>query len=168
MELASDAIIPLELCEVPPGFSGWPPRDREKRIRDGLGVCYRPDMLIMCYQVLQYGQLQCVREFGMHVPTPSTRLMELDGQIITAPRSNYNQESRQPDIVLFRARRSLKLAASHIREFAALQATIRRTDDCGFCEGMRSCWHLNQPRAGARETEIGPRDHCTSSQCCVR
>jgi len=50
-------MIPLELCEVPPGqlvrkemfpdqirsileFSGLPPRDRERRIRDGLGVCY--------------------------------------------------------------------------------------------------------------------------------
>ena len=57
-----------------------------------------PDMLIMFYQVLQYGQSQYVREFGMHVPTP-TRLVELDGRIITAPRLNYNRESKKPTIV---------------------------------------------------------------------
>ena len=57
LKLASGAVIPLELCEVPPGqlvrkemspdqinsilgFSGLLPRDRERRIRDGLGVRY--------------------------------------------------------------------------------------------------------------------------------
>ncbi|KAN0109848.1 argonaute-like protein [Russula decolorans] len=103
VELASPsgAIIPLECCEVPPGqlvrkemsrdqirsileFSGLPPRYRERRIRDGLGV-------------LQHEQSQYLREFGVHVPTP-TRLVELDGRIITAPRLNYNQKSRQPNI----------------------------------------------------------------------
>src|SRR6267154_6721963 len=57
-----------------------------------------PDMLIMCYQVLQYGQSQYLREFGVHVPTP-TRLVELDGRIIKAPMLKYNQESRQPNVV---------------------------------------------------------------------
>ncbi|KAI0267569.1 Piwi domain-containing protein [Russula aff. rugulosa BPL654] len=102
VELASGAVIPLELCEVPAGqlvrkemspdqirsildFSGLPPRHRESRIRDGLD------------NVLQYGQSQYVREFGIHVPTP-TQLVELDGRIITPPRLIYNQESRRPNI----------------------------------------------------------------------
>jgi hypothetical protein len=57
-----------------------------------------PDMLIMCYQVLQYGQSPYLRELGMHVPTPN-QLVELDGRIITAPRLNYNQKSKQPTTV---------------------------------------------------------------------
>jgi hypothetical protein len=61
-------------------------------------VGHWPDLLIMCYQVLQYEQSQYIREFGMHVPTPN-RLVELDGRVITAPRLNYNQKSRQPNIV---------------------------------------------------------------------
>jgi hypothetical protein len=55
-------------------------------------------MLIMCYQVLQHGQSQYIREFGMRVPTPN-KLVELGGRIIPAPWLNYNQESRPPKIV---------------------------------------------------------------------
>ena len=55
-------------------------------------------MLIIRYQVLQYGQSQYVREFGLDVPNPP-RLVELEGRIITAPRLTYNQESRQPNVV---------------------------------------------------------------------
>jgi hypothetical protein len=57
-----------------------------------------PDMLIMCYQVLKYGESQYLRELGMHVPAP-TQLVELDGRIITPPTLKYNEQSRQPNIV---------------------------------------------------------------------
>jgi eukaryotic translation initiation factor 2C len=108
----------MELCRVPPGqlirkqmspdhirsilgFSGLPPHERERRIRDGLGVRSdqggRPDVLIMCYQVLQYGQSQYVREFGISVPNPG--LVELDARIIKAPTLKYNPTSKQPNVV---------------------------------------------------------------------
>jgi eukaryotic translation initiation factor 2C len=110
----------MELCKVPPGqlvrkemspdqirhilgFSGLPPRHREGRILDGLAVvfdCTLPmsGVLIMCYQVLQYGQSQYVQQFGMDVPNPP-RLVELDGRIISAPRLNYNPASKKPFVV---------------------------------------------------------------------
>ena len=55
-------------------------------------------MLTMCYQVLQYGESQYIRQFGMDIPHP-TQLTELDGRIIRAPRLNYNPKSKQPKIV---------------------------------------------------------------------
>jgi hypothetical protein len=84
------------------GFSGVPPRIRESSIGDALGVCMfrlrRPlGVLITCYQVLQYGQSEYVRQFGMHVPNP--RLVQLDARRIVAPTLNYNPTSKQPTVV---------------------------------------------------------------------
>jgi len=76
VELASGAVVPVELCKVPPGqlvrrqmspdhigsilaFSGLPSRHHE-----GLGV-------------LQYGQSQYVQQFGIDVPNPP-QLLEVD------------------------------------------------------------------------------------------
>jgi hypothetical protein len=84
-------------------FSGIPPRDRERSILNGLGVCMFglgrwPYVLIMCYQVLQYGQSQYVRQFGIDVPNPP-RLVQLDARRIDAPKLNYNPTSKQPNVV---------------------------------------------------------------------
>ena len=116
----SGAVIPVELCKVPPGqlvrkqmssdhirsilgFLGLPPRHREGRIREGLGVrMFRlghwSRVLIMCYQVLQYGQAQYVQQFGIDVPNPP-KLVELNARIITMPRLNYNPASKKPNVV---------------------------------------------------------------------
>ena len=55
-------------------------------------------MLTMRYQVLQYGQSQYFRQFGMGVPNPS-KLVELDARILEAPRLKYNPASKQPNVV---------------------------------------------------------------------
>jgi len=73
-----------------------------RRIRDGLGVrsgyCAGPwpTMLIMYHQVLQYGQSQYVRQFGMNV---SNTLVELEARVIKAPMLKYNPTSKQPNVV---------------------------------------------------------------------
>ncbi|KAH9992243.1 argonaute-like protein [Russula compacta] len=99
VELSTRAVIPLELCEVPPGqlirkqmtpdkirsileFSTTRPLDRMRRIQDGLGV-------------LQYGQSEYVRQFGMDV---SDELVGVNGRIIKPPTLKYNPGSRQPDV----------------------------------------------------------------------
>ncbi|KAH9992239.1 Piwi domain-containing protein [Russula compacta] len=97
--LSTRAVIPMELCEVPPGqlirkqmtpdnirsileFSTTRPSDRMRRIQDGLGV-------------LQYGQSEYVSQFGMNV---SDELVEVNGRIIRPPVLKYNPGSRQPNV----------------------------------------------------------------------
>ncbi|KAH9992241.1 argonaute-like protein [Russula compacta] len=99
VELSTHAIIPLELCEVLPGqlarkqmspdktrsmldFSTMHPRERMRSIRDGIGV-------------LQYGQSEYVRQFGMAV---SNELVGLDGRIIKPPTLKYNPESGRSSV----------------------------------------------------------------------
>ena len=53
-------------------------------------------LLIMCRQVLQYGQSEYVRQFGMNV---SNALVDLEARIIKAPTLKYNSASRQPNVV---------------------------------------------------------------------
>ena len=53
-------------------------------------------LLIMSHQVLQYGQSQYVRQFGMNV---SNTLVELEARVIKAPMLKYNPTSKQPNVV---------------------------------------------------------------------
>ncbi|KAN0132399.1 Piwi domain containing protein [Lactarius tabidus] len=98
VELSTRAHIPLELCEVPAGqiirkqmppdkinaileFSTMRPRERFASIREGLNV-------------LEYGQSEYVRQFGM---TVSNELTNLTGRVLNTTRLKYNPASKQPD-----------------------------------------------------------------------
>ncbi|KAI0248860.1 Piwi domain-containing protein [Lactifluus subvellereus] len=102
VELSTGALIPLELCDVPPGqiirkqmtpdaiksilgFSSMHPRERHRSIRDGLSV-------------LEYGQSEYIRQFGMTID--DDELLDIDARVIKAPRLKYNPESKQPNVVL--------------------------------------------------------------------
>jgi len=50
----------------------------------------------MFHQVLQYGQSEYVRQFGLNV---SNKLVDLEAQIIKAPTLTYNPASKQPNVV---------------------------------------------------------------------
>jgi eukaryotic translation initiation factor 2C len=97
VELASGALIPFELCDVPKGqimrkqvppekttsvldFATKRPDDRLGSIVNGLGV-------------LEYGQSQYVREFGMTVAQEPIRIQ---ARIMNPPTLRYHQSSKQP------------------------------------------------------------------------
>ncbi|KAH9035273.1 argonaute-like protein [Lactarius hengduanensis] len=97
VELASGALIPLELCHVPLGqimrkqvppdktnfvleFATKRPIDRLGSIVNGLGV-------------LEHGQSEYVREFGMTVANEPIRLQ---ARILGAPTLRYHQSSDRP------------------------------------------------------------------------
>ncbi|EIN10450.1 argonaute-like protein [Punctularia strigosozonata HHB-11173 SS5] len=101
-EVGSGALIPLELCYVPPGqimrkqmpldktrevleFATKKPGDRLASIRNGLGV-------------LNYGQSEYVRHFGMHV-TETQGPLKVAARVLAPPTLRYGRESRQPNIV---------------------------------------------------------------------
>ncbi|KAH9062680.1 argonaute-like protein [Lactarius vividus] len=96
VELASGALIPLELCHVPPGqimrkqvppdktnsvleFATKRPNDRLGSIVNGLGV-------------LEYGQSEYVREFGMTVANEPIRIQ---ARVMNPPTLRYHQSSKQ-------------------------------------------------------------------------
>ncbi|KAI0278886.1 argonaute-like protein [Russula aff. rugulosa BPL654] len=97
VELSTGALIPLELCYVPPGqimrkqvppdktnsvleFATKRPRERLESICNGLGV-------------LQYGESAYVQEFGMTVDEAPLRTQ---ARVINAPTLRYHQSSKQP------------------------------------------------------------------------
>ncbi|KAF8266851.1 hypothetical protein EI94DRAFT_124794 [Lactarius quietus] len=113
-ELASGALIPLELCDVPKGqimrkqvpsdktnsvleFATKRPNDRLNSIINGLGVCFSSafftDMLTFYPKVLEYGQSQYVREFGM---TVSEEPIRIQARVMNAPTLRYHPSSKQP------------------------------------------------------------------------
>ncbi|KAF8266859.1 argonaute-like protein [Lactarius quietus] len=98
-ELANGTLIPLELCDVPKGqiirkpippdktnsvleFAIKRPNDRLNSIISGLGV-------------LEYGQSQYVREFGMTVANEPIRIQ---ARVLGAPTLRYNQSSEKPSV----------------------------------------------------------------------
>ncbi|KAH9965910.1 argonaute-like protein [Russula dissimulans] len=98
-ELSTGALIPLELCRVPPGqimrkqvpsekansvleFATKKPHERLASICNGLGV-------------LEYGESEYVREFGL---TVSDKPLRTQARIINAPTLMYHQSSKQPDV----------------------------------------------------------------------
>ncbi|EPQ59451.1 argonaute-like protein [Gloeophyllum trabeum ATCC 11539] len=101
-EVGSGALIPLELCVVPPGqimrkqvppektkdvldFATKRPEDRLQSIRNGLSV-------------LQYGQSEYVRQFGMVVDEAAGALT-INARVLDTPTLRYGKGSRQPTIV---------------------------------------------------------------------
>ncbi|KAG6909899.1 hypothetical protein DXG01_014713 [Tephrocybe rancida] len=102
VEVGSGALIPFEMCVVPPGqimkkqippdktkdmveFSTMKPVDRFRSIENGLRT------------VLSYGQSEYVRDFGMSVETASGPLA-LTARVLPTPTLKYGQGSKQPTI----------------------------------------------------------------------
>ncbi|KNZ81482.1 Protein argonaute-2 [Termitomyces sp. J132] len=101
VEVGSGALIPLELCIVPPGqimrkqvppektkevldFATKRPGDRLRSIVDGLAV-------------LAYGQSEYVRQFGMHVDTSGP--LKVQARVLKPPTLKYGIGSKQLTIV---------------------------------------------------------------------
>ncbi|KAI9467034.1 argonaute-like protein [Lactarius psammicola] len=97
VELSSGALIPLELCHVPPGqimrkqvppdktnsvleFSAKRPNERLRSVVDGLGL-------------LDYNRSEYVREFGMTVANEPIRIQ---ARVLDAPILRYHQSSEEP------------------------------------------------------------------------
>ncbi|KAH9006798.1 ribonuclease H-like domain-containing protein [Lactarius hatsudake] len=97
VELASGAMIPLELCHVPPGqvLRKQVPPDKTnfvlefatKRPIDCLGS------IVNGLGVLEHGQSEYVREFGMTVANEPIRIQ---ARILGAPTLRYHQSSERP------------------------------------------------------------------------
>ncbi|TFK43467.1 argonaute-like protein [Crucibulum laeve] len=102
VEVGSGALIPLELCTVPPGqimrkqvppektkdvldFATKKPRDRLESIKNGLAV-------------LAYGQSEYVRQFGMSVDHAAGPL-KVQARLLKPPVLKYGAGSKQPTIV---------------------------------------------------------------------
>ncbi|ESK91292.1 argonaute-like protein [Moniliophthora roreri MCA 2997] len=102
VEVGAGALIPLELCHVPPGqivrkqvppektkdvldFATKRPEDRLTSIRNGV-------------HVLQYGQSEYVRQFGMNVDTASGPV-KLNARVLAPPTLRYGPGSKQATIV---------------------------------------------------------------------
>ncbi|KAJ4477407.1 argonaute-like protein [Lentinula aciculospora] len=102
VEIGAGALIPLELCEVPPGqimrkqvppektklvveFATKKPQDRLRSIEAGLGV-------------LAYGQSDYVRTFQMSIPR--TKAMKIQARVLNPPTLKYGPGSKQATIVL--------------------------------------------------------------------
>ena len=102
VEVGSGALLPIELCEVPPGqimrkqvppeltknvleFATKKPADRLDSIRRGLGV-------------LAYGQSDYVRQFGLHME-PNADALKVNARILPAPTLKYGQQSMNPSVV---------------------------------------------------------------------
>ncbi|KZT20385.1 argonaute-like protein [Neolentinus lepideus HHB14362 ss-1] len=100
-EVGSGALIPLELCFVPPGqimrkqvppektkdvldFATKRPEDRLQSIRNGLSV-------------LEYGQSEYVRQFGLVVDETAGPLT-INARVLDTPVLRYGRGSRQPTI----------------------------------------------------------------------
>ncbi|KAF8061822.1 argonaute-like protein [Lyophyllum atratum] len=98
VEVGSGALLPLELCVVPPGqimkkqlppektkdvldFATMRPAQRFDSIRNGLGI-------------LSYGQSEYVRQFGMNVETAAGPLA-IQARVLVPPILKYGQGSRQ-------------------------------------------------------------------------
>ncbi len=104
VEVGSGALLPLELCKVEEGqimrkqvppektkdvleFATKKPADRLRSITDGL-------------KVLEYGQSEYVRQFGMHV-APDVGPLKVSARVLPAPTLKYGPGSRQAAIVRF-------------------------------------------------------------------
>ncbi|KAJ7793633.1 PAZ domain-containing protein [Mycena olivaceomarginata] len=101
-EVGSGALIPLELCDVPPGqlmrkqvppektkdvldFAIKKPLDRLQSIKNDLGV-------------LAYGQSEYVRQFGIHVDNAAGPL-KVQARVLKPPMLKYGPGSRQACIM---------------------------------------------------------------------
>ncbi|KAG6899902.1 hypothetical protein C0993_005481, partial [Termitomyces sp. T159_Od127] len=102
VEVGSGALLPIELCQVPPGqimkkqippektkdvveFSTMKPAERFRSIANGLNT------------VLAYGQSEYVRSFGMSVDTAAGPL-PITARVLQPPKLKYGPGSKQPTI----------------------------------------------------------------------
>ncbi|KAG6896605.1 hypothetical protein C0992_007128 [Termitomyces sp. T32_za158] len=102
VEVGSGALLPMELCHVPPGqimkkqvppektkdvveFSTMKPAERFNSITNGLNT------------VLSYGQSEYVRNFGMSVDTAAGPL-PITARVLQPPKLKYGPGSKQPTI----------------------------------------------------------------------
>jgi eukaryotic translation initiation factor 2C len=81
-------------------FATKRPNDRLSSICNGLGVCtdsaYLAALLTILSKVLNYGESEYVRQFGMTVEdTP----LKTQARVINAPTLRYHQSSKQPSAV---------------------------------------------------------------------
>lgn len=76
------------------------PNDRLKSIVNGLSVCFScaflADILTFHPKVLDHGQSQYVREFGI---TVANEPIKIQARILTAPTLRYHPSSELPNIV---------------------------------------------------------------------
>jgi eukaryotic translation initiation factor 2C len=79
--------VPADKTKEVLDFATKKPRDRLSSIRNGLGV-------------LNYGQSEYVRHFGMHV-TESQGPLSIAARVLAPPTLKYGRDSRQPNIVRF-------------------------------------------------------------------
>ncbi|KAI4526541.1 Piwi-domain-containing protein [Schizophyllum commune Loenen D] len=101
VQVGNGAIIPFELCRVPPGqlmrkqvpadktdkvveFATQPPQQRMRAIQDGRAV-------------LAYGQSEYVRAFGLNVNTEQG-LVKVNARVLTPPKLQYGKGSKQATI----------------------------------------------------------------------
>ncbi|PIL23265.1 Argonaute [Ganoderma sinense ZZ0214-1] len=101
IEVGSGAIIPMECCTIPEGqimrkqlppekmkavldFAVKKPGERLERIRAAVGD-------------LNYGQSDCMRQFGMHV-SPNADVVSLQARVLDPPTLMYGLESDQPTV----------------------------------------------------------------------
>ncbi|RXW23179.1 hypothetical protein EST38_g2678 [Candolleomyces aberdarensis] len=95
-EIGRNALVPLEVCNVPPGQimrKQIPPNKTndvlefsKKRPDERFGIVQRGT------QHLQYGQSQYVRSFGMSVDT--TGFIETNGRVLDPPTMKYSGQNR--------------------------------------------------------------------------
>jgi eukaryotic translation initiation factor 2C len=102
VEVGTGALLPLELCTVPPGqimrkqvppektkdvldFATKKPQDRLQSIVNGLSV-------------LAYGQSEYVRQFGLSVDEAAGPL-NVSARVLVPPKLRYGQDSPQPVVV---------------------------------------------------------------------
>jgi len=106
-------------------------------------------LLIMFHQVLQYGQSQYVRQFGMNV---SNTLVELEARVIKAPMLKYNPTSRQPNIV-----RTAYLSLMMKSVMSPNKATAQRyMEYVGYAVPTRLCHVIAHTFAGSIRKCLNP------------
>lgn len=92
--------VPSDKTSAVLDFATKRPYERLASIRDGLGVCpgCAPSayLLIVLFKVLEYGQSEYVRQFGMAVANEPLRTQ---ARVINAPTLKYHQSSKQPSAV---------------------------------------------------------------------
>ncbi|PPQ95875.1 hypothetical protein CVT26_015567 [Gymnopilus dilepis] len=96
VEVGSGAVIPLELCDVPPGqiMRKQIPQDKTSDVVDFARL--RPDQRLNTIRDgLQYGQSQYIRQFGMSV---TEQPITVTARVLDAPVLRYGDGSRQNTI----------------------------------------------------------------------
>ena len=81
-------------------FATKRPNDRLGSIVNGLGVCFScaflTGLLTFHPKVLEYGQSEYTREFGMTVAEEPIRIQ---ARVMNPPTLRYHQSSKQPSVV---------------------------------------------------------------------